>query len=118
MPQGSVDDGKRALAQLEVDVSPLRANKGGSLRGGRTQVGREADQGSVDFYGFFALGPFLGCLGRFLGCFLGVCSSKLHFLSFWIDFWSVLGGFGGVLGGFWGCFFDDFANRPRKTRYF
>ena len=28
-PEASADDGKRALAQLEVDVSPLRANKGG-----------------------------------------------------------------------------------------
>ena len=32
-PKGSVDDGKRRVAVLEVDVSPLRANKGGSLRG-------------------------------------------------------------------------------------
>ena len=35
-PKGSVDDGKRALAQLEVDVSPLGATKGG-VWGGKTR---------------------------------------------------------------------------------
>ena len=33
-PEASADDGKRRTAVLEVDVSPLRATKGGSLRGG------------------------------------------------------------------------------------
>ena len=32
-----MDDGKRAASVLEVDLSPLRANKGGSLKGGRAE---------------------------------------------------------------------------------
>ena len=34
--KASADDGKRRTAVLEVDVSPLRANRGESLRGGST----------------------------------------------------------------------------------
>ena len=44
-----MDDGKRAASVLEVDVSPLRANKGGSLRGGRAGMHFWAGRGSVDF---------------------------------------------------------------------
>ena len=33
-PEASADDGKRRIAVLEVDPSPLRATKWGSLRGG------------------------------------------------------------------------------------
>ena len=35
-PKGSVDDGKRAASVLEVDISPLRATKGG-VWGGKTR---------------------------------------------------------------------------------
>ena len=48
-PEASADDGKRRVSVLEVDVSPLRANKGGSLRGGRAAARWEASRGSVDF---------------------------------------------------------------------
>ena len=46
--KASADDGKRALAQLEVDVSPLKATKGGSLRRGRATKRRQGCRGSVD----------------------------------------------------------------------
>ena len=46
-----MDDGKRALAQLEVGLSPLRATKGGGWGGispGRTVRTHCKHEGSVD----------------------------------------------------------------------
>ena len=54
-PEASADDGKRRTAVLEVDVSPLRANKEGNLREGRAQDGSEG----------WEIGGFLEASGRF-----------------------------------------------------
>ena len=65
-PQASGDDGKRALAQLEVDVSPLRVTKGG-VWGGISPGDAGRRQGSVDFA--FILGAFFALVAHFFDFF-------------------------------------------------
>ena len=61
-----MDDGKRALAALEVDPSLLRATKGG-VWGGISPRGTGGRQGSVDFA--FILGAFFALVAHFLDFF-------------------------------------------------
>ena len=46
--EASADDGKCAASAIEVDASPLRANKGGSLRRGRAAARWQAGRASAD----------------------------------------------------------------------
>ena len=61
-----MDDGKRALAQLEVDLSPLGATKGG-VGGGKTHHAPACRGGSVDFA--FILGAFFALVAYFFDFF-------------------------------------------------
>ena len=103
-PKGSVDDGKRALAQLEVDLSPLRATKGG-VWGGKTRNAPGGRQGSVDFA--FILGAFFALVAHFFDFF-----THLKLSCIFVRFFEVSGvifrGFGRVWGVILGGFFDDF----------
>ena len=75
-PEAPADDGKRAASVLGVDVSPLRATKGGSLRGGGSSKRRRGGGVSADF-------AYIGILFRFcFECF------------FTIDFDAFFGAFG------------------------
>ena len=55
--EASADDGKRAASVLGVGPSPLRATKGGSLRGGGSGVGWRAG-------GPRRIWPYIGTLFR------------------------------------------------------
>ena len=106
------DDGKRRMAILEVDASPLRANKGGSLRGGRAQK---------EFYarrvGGFMEG--LGCFFRSCGSFFALLFASLFYIKFMLIFVRFCRGFQRVLGGHSGpkieifCVFGVFLSRSQ-----
>ena len=99
-----MDDGKRALAQLEVDPSPLGATKGG-VWGGISSRGILFRQGSVDFA--FILGAFFALVAHFFDFF-----THLKLSCIFVRFFEVSGvifrGFGRVWGVILGGFFDDF----------
>ena len=81
-----MDDGKRAASVLEVGLSPLRANKGGSLRGGR----------AVKRWRCWGVGGFMGGLDRFFrscGAFFSHHKSSCVFVSILLDLGEVSGGF-------------------------
>ena len=86
------DDGKRRTAVLEVDVSPLRATKGGSLRGGRATMRWDADQAPADLYG----------LGRSWASFFAFCFHFFDFLTHTTSsciFVAILGYLSSISGG-------------------
>ena len=106
--RASADDGKRRTAVLEVDVSPLRATKGGSLRGGRATKRWRGCRAPADLYGlgrswasFFAF-----CL-HFFG-FLTHTTSSCIFVAILGYLFSNSGGLGRVLGEISKGFFRDF----------
>ena len=66
-PQASADDGKRRTAVLEVDVSPLRATKGGIL-GGEEPPNAGGDAGPR------RICMVLGALGRLFLLFVFIFS--------------------------------------------
>ena len=89
---------------LEVDLSPLRANKGGSLRGEepRKKKVRPGPRPILPYVGsFFAL------VAHFFDFFTHLKLS-CNFLMFFNDFSSSFGGFGVVWGWILGGFFEDF----------
>ena len=75
------DDGKRALAQLEVDPSPLGATKGG-VWGGRPAMRRQAGRGRWILPLSWAL---FSLLWRIFSIFLRILS-YLAFLSGFLGF--------------------------------
>ena len=81
-PEASADDGKRALAQLEVDASPLRATKGG-VWGGISPGHAGRRQGSVDFWGSWTLFSLLWRI-------FSICLHILSYLAFLSGFFGFL----------------------------
>ena len=81
-PQASADDGKRRTAVLEVDVSPLRATKGG-VWGGIDPQRIMRLGGSVDFASY--VGSFFALVAHFFD-FLTHLTSSCVFLTIFGDF--------------------------------
>ena len=80
---------------LEVDVSPLRTTKGGSLRGGRAQARFGGCRAPADLYGFCLMLAHFSLLWLIFSIFLRILSH----LAFLIHFFGVLARFFEVLGG-------------------